>query len=212
MRKLVFICILAFVYSLPSYSQFEMGLKLGVHSIDVVSDGISLGELDRLEQNINIKDANYGFHFGAYTRIKLLGIYIEPGFMFNSSSVEYSIDEIGENGLVTTLKNESYNNFDIPVMIGFKVAFLRLYGGPVAHLHIDSSSDLIDIRGYEARFRNANYGYQAGIGFTLFKLNVDLQYEGNFTKFGDHITIDGTEFSFDDSASRVLLSLGFRLF
>ena len=38
---------------------------------------------------------------------------------------------------------------------------------------------------------------------------IDLRYEGNFSKFGDHITFFGDEYKFDQSAARFLISLGF---
>jgi hypothetical protein len=77
---------------------------------------------------------------------------------------------------------------------------------------INTSSDLFDWEGYEDRFDTAQYGFRVGLGGNLGKINVGLEYEGNFSKFGDHISIAGQEFSFDSRPSRLILNLGIRIF
>jgi len=92
----------------------------------------------------------------------------------------------------------------------FELSFFRVHAGGVAHLVIDSASDLIDIKGYKGTFEKANYGYQAGIGIDAWKIRIDINYEGNLSKFGNHITIDDTPYSFKNSAARLILNAGFR--
>jgi len=84
--------------------------------------------------------------------------------------------------------------------------------GPVAHLNLNTSSDLFDIDGYEERFDLATYGYRLGAGVDIGKINIGIEYEGNFSNFGEYINIGGSEFSFDDSQRRILLNIGFKLF
>ncbi|MBP7644615.1 MAG: hypothetical protein KA767_14840, partial [Saprospiraceae bacterium] len=124
--------------------------------------------------------------------------------------VTYTLGEYGGVKAVSKFVNETYNSVDLPVMIGLKAGIIRLYAGPVAHLHINSKSDLIDFDGYEQRFKSATYGYQAGFGFDLWKLRFDVAYEGNLSNFGDHITIGGESFSFNDSAARLLGTVSYK--
>lgn len=208
-QSLLFLTFFLFSIS-QAIGQFEIGLKGGMHSVDLISDGITLPNGDGQGLNLNYKDSKYGFHFGLYTRLTLIGIYVEPSFLLNTTSVDYTLEQLGDDGIFNVIKNETYNSFDIPVMIGIKAGILRMYGGPVAHLNINGSSDLIDFPGYEQRFKDASYGFQAGIGLDLWKIRLNLAYEGNLSKFGDHITIDGQPFAFDSSVSRLLMTAGWK--
>lgn len=204
-RVLITIAFMAFLVS-QSYSQ--IGIKLGVHSFDISSPrDIIVND----NTTISYDKANLGFQGGIYGRINLGGMFIEPGLMFNSTEVSYTLD--GENGsLVNNVKNESFTNLDIPLLVGCKLLFMDLFVGPVAHIHIDSTSDLFDISEYDQKFNNAEYGFRAGLGVEVGNVNLSLEYEGNFSNFGDHITIAGQEFDFGDKPSRLLLNLGLNIF
>jgi hypothetical protein len=208
MKKIILFSFLLIITYVSAFSQIEFGLRVGLNSAEYAAEGISIINLDQEEFNLFAQEANYGVHFGLYSRISLLGIFIEPAAIFNSSSVTYRVEEFDEGGLITLFKNERFNSLDIPVMAGFKFLLFRVYGGPVAHLHINSSSEVFDIPGYEQRFKEATYGWQAGIGLDIFNVRLDLNYEGNLSKFGDHITFDGQPYSFSDSPSRLIASVG----
>jgi hypothetical protein len=208
MKQFIFIFLLACI-SYNSFGQIEFGVKTGLSSYDLAKDGIIINQGD---QNIewNIKNAGYGHHFGIYTRLSILGIFIEPSLLFNSSKVNYDIKTYGESGVFNTIKSEKYNHMDIPVIAGFKLGVLRFQGGVVGHLFINSVSDVVDIKGYEQRFKQATYGWQAGTGLDIWKLRLDLMYEGNFDKYGDHITIGGHPYTFAETPSRLMLTLGYK--
>jgi hypothetical protein len=211
MKKIVLLSCILFLGFNSVKSQVEVGVKLGINSTDLATGGFSVITDGQNNFNLFLQQANYGVHFGLYSRVNLLGIFIEPGILLNSTGVTYRIDEFDEGGVVSIFKNERYNTLDIPLMAGFKVLIFRVYAGPVAHLHLNSSSDILDFRGYEQRFKSATYGWQAGIGVDLLKFRFQLNYEGNFTAFGDHITFNGHPYSFSDAPSRVIASFGVKL-
>lgn len=93
-------------------------------------------------------------------------------------------------------------------MMGLKYGPLRLQGGPVGHLFLNSKSDLFDLEGYDQRFDEMTYGWQAGIGLDIGKVILDFKYEGNFNNFGDHIVFGNNSYQFDDSPGRFIASLG----
>lgn len=206
--KPVFSLILAlFVFS-NSHAQFEIGILAGTSSTDLISNSI---DVNTGTSNIMIgfEEAAYGFHAGLYTRVSFLGIYVQPAIIFNTSKTNYRITDLeGIEG--DQILSEIYDNIDIPLQIGIKAGILRLYTGPVAHLHIDSRSDLLSLSGYSQNFKEASYGLLGGIGLDILKLRIDLSYETNFSKFGDHITIDGQQFAFDKGASRLIASVGWK--
>ena len=41
------------------------------------------------------------------------------------------------------------------------------------------------------------------------KIGLDLRYEGNLTKLGDYIVVDGQQLDFDSRARQLIFSLGY---
>ena len=191
------------------FSQFELGFKAGVSSFDLASDGLIFKNGNN-DYKLNFANAEYGVHFGVYSRISFLGLYVEPAVLFNSNTVNFDLEELSENGPLNTLQSETYRNVDIPLLIGTKLGFLRLQAGPVAHFYLDSTSDLFSFSGYKHNFESATYGGQIGLGLDVWRFRVDMLYETNLSNFGEHIEIDGQQFAFDDGADRVVMSLGVR--
>ncbi len=193
-----------------SFSQFEMGLRAGVSSTDLSPESILINDGEN-NTEISIAEAKYGFHLGLYTRVSIANIFIEPSFLFNSSTVDYNLDrQIFDTGIISTIGSETYNNLDIPLMVGMKIGFLRIQGGPVAHIFLNSASDLTDISGYSQKFQDATFGVQGGLGFDIWKIRLDLNYETNLSKFGGDIDVNGNPYQFDQRPSRLIASVGLR--
>lgn len=209
MKRILLITLCLWATWSLTYGQIEMGVKMGLSSYDLANKGLLINNNN---QNLewNIKNAGYGHHFGIYTRLSALGIFIEPSLLFNSNKVTYEITTYGESGVFSTIKNEKYNHLDIPIVAGFKLGLLRFQGGVVGHLFINSISDVVDIKGYEQRFKTATYGWQAGTGVDLWKLRLDLMFEGNLDQFGDHIVVGGQSYAFANTPSRLLLTMGYK--
>ena len=64
--------------------------------------------------------------------------------------------------------------------------------------------------GYEAKFRDMTWGWQAGVGLDIWKLSFDIDYEGSFESYGNHFTLNGVNYSFSKGASRWIASIGIR--
>lgn len=208
MKKIFFGLLM--LLSTLSYSQFELGIKTGISSFDLTPKSITFNNGGN-DMTLSIEEANYGFHFGLYTRVTIANIFIEPSFLFNSSSVDYNLsEEIFDTGIISSIRSESYNNLDIPLMVGIKVGPFRLQGGPVAHIFLNSSSDLIAVNGYSQKFKDASYGIQGGIGLDILKVRLDFNYETNLSLFGDHINVDGQSYDFDQRPGRFVASVGIR--
>ncbi|MBT8189006.1 MAG: outer membrane beta-barrel protein [Saprospiraceae bacterium] len=190
-------------------SQIDFGIKLGVHSFEL-SDPTDI-IFPNNEGSIKFSDAKLGFQGGIYTKINFAGFFLEPRLMLHSTNVEYIIND-SDDQIIDVIKEESFTNLDIPLLVGFKVLFLDAMLGPVAHLNLDHASDLFDFDGYDERFKTATYGWRAGLGFTLGNVNLGLEYEGNFSEFGDHVTVGGEDFNFSESPKRLIFNVGIKLF
>ncbi|HMP28392.1 MAG TPA: hypothetical protein PKD85_02260 [Saprospiraceae bacterium] len=202
MKKLILVTMLVGLYNF-CFAQIEFGVKAGLSSFDLAARGIDFNQ-GKSYYKLQFRNAEYGHHLGAYARATLLGVFIEPSLIFNSSRINYTLDEYSERGIFDKVLSERYYNMSLPVVAGVKLGLFRLYGGPVANIHLAKTSDLWDINGYSDKIKTATYGYQAGVGINVWKLRFDLGYEGNLSNFGDHINIDGVRYTFDEKASRVL--------
>lgn len=200
MKKFLFLSLLLCTV-FAAQAQFKFGIRGGISSLNFDPQPIVTGD-ESLK--VAFEDAAYGVHGGIFARIGEK-IYIQPEILFNSNTVDYDVTDISGSELL----KERYQFVDVPLLLGVKLGFLRLQAGPVGHIFVNSTSEIADkFSNYEQTFEDMTYGYQAGIGFDLGKLIVDLKYEGNFEKYGEHFTINGTEYMFDGAPARLIASVG----
>jgi opacity protein-like surface antigen len=188
--------------------EFKFGAKIGIGTVSLKPETLNSSTDFRLA----IKDAQYGYYGGLFGSLKLGPIFFQPEALFNSNRVTYTYKDLKNPTMIDTVKNERYQNLDFPLLIGTKVGMLRVKAGPVAHVHLNSKSDLTSISGFKEQWRASTWGWQAGIGLNFSsRVHVDIRYEGNFSKWGTHINIGGKDYSFAQTPSRILVNLGYAL-
>ncbi len=205
MKKIIFVftTILCFA-AIQTNAQIRYGFQAGMSSFQLDKESVQTNGA-----SVAIQDAKYGFHIGAFARAKLTKHwYLQPEANFNSSSVDFQVSDFSD-GLMDKVLTEKYRYLDIPLMLGYKLGPLRVEAGPTGHVYVASKSELGQIGGYEKRFNNFNLGYQAGFGLDIWKLMIGLRHEGNFEKFGDHMSIGGQQLNFSQRPSRWLMTVGF---
>jgi hypothetical protein len=213
MKKLIVLslCFMAVQLATTNAQSFKYGIRAGISTPDIKPSDVDSIRIENGTTPFKLKlsDANYGFHVGAWARFTFSKAYIQPELVFNSSTVEYKYGKL--NSTIDSVRNETFRNLDIPIMIGTKLGSFRLNAGPVAHIHINGSSDLTNTSGYSEKFKSSTWGYQAGIGFDAGAVGIDLRYEGNFDKFGNHLTFGGKTYEFSKTPSRFIatVAIGF---
>ncbi|MDO9579361.1 MAG: porin family protein, partial [Bacteroidales bacterium] len=188
MMKKLFVILFVVLISVPAFSQLKFGLKAGVsttflsmETLKTITSGDTQYTVDALT------DAKYGFHGGAFLRLSLLGIYLQPELLFSSRTNEYTVIDLAAP-TVEMAKTQKFNKLDIPVMVGFKLGAIRLNAGPAASLLINSPSDLIDDPDFKSMYSRMTIGYQAGVGIDVLKtLTIDLRYEASLKKYQNQI-------------------------
>jgi hypothetical protein len=191
----------------PVVAQVRLGIKGGLSSSDIpTSSLLILDESDAERFRLTVDDAKYGLHIGLFIQAQMGHFFLQPELLFNTLTLDYSLEDL--QGGPTQIKDEMYRNLDLPFILGLKFGPLRLGGGPVGHLFLDSTSDLFDVAGYDDQFERLTYGWQAGIGLDIWKLHLDARYEGNFNNYGEHIVFYGKEYQFSESPSRMIVSAG----
>lgn len=209
MKKL-FVIILTVFIALPAFSQVNFGLKAGLSTTNVKMDDLKTLTSGNTQITVEaLRGANYGFHAGAFLRLSFLGMYLQPELLFASRTDEYTVVDL-DNPASAIIAKQKFNKIDIPVLLGFHLGPIRLNAGPSANLLINSPKDLIDHPDFKAMYNNLTFGYQAGLGFDIFKkLTFDLRYEGSLQKYQTRIeNTTGTTFKLDDRPNAFLFSLG----
>jgi hypothetical protein len=201
--KKIFIILFTLLLAAPLYSQVKFGIKAGVSTDFTFTDQTFEGtDIDVIIQSA--KDAEWGFQGGVFMRAGFGGFYLQPELILASATNSVTYEDVQAGG-APVVYNQQFTKLNIPVLLGFKIAFLRINAGPAASIMIGEPKDIID----GATYKSATFGYQAGIGFDLLKrLTFDIRYEGNLNQFGDEITIAGETFTLDDRTGALLLHVG----
>ncbi|MEA5461538.1 porin family protein [Arcicella sp. LKC2W] len=185
MKKVILVSILA-ISSISAFAQeksFTAGLRLGVNLSQVSGNDLSLSSGGKVF-NFSPNDTRaYGFVGGVFLRFGKT-IFIQPEILLSQKGGKFNVFEDGKaNGKTVDLK---LTNLDLPILVGIKIGnVLRVNAGPVATFKLSDSGNLGDsIEEYQGQkaseiFNNVTLGYQAGVGFDIGMLNLDLRYEGN---------------------------------
>lgn len=203
MKKALIIIALFVFGSQFAQAQIKFGLRGGISTMDIEPGQVLIsGENSFDDLTLAVKEAKYGIHAGVFAKIPVGPIFLQPEVVFNSNRVDFTQDNT--DGILT----EKYQHLDIPVIAGIQLGPLKPQIGLVGHVFLDSMSGL-NIEGYEQDFNDLTLGWQGGLGLEFKKVLIDVKYEGNFSKFGNHINVGGNEYAFDDRPSRVVVSLGY---
>lgn len=203
MRHLLLILFCAIACSYTAQAQFAVGLRGGLHTQTKNPQDIFIGK-----DTLGVSDLKFGTQFGAWVRIGG-GLFIQPELIFNANRTDFEFKSVEK---AKEVLKEKYSTFDLPVMVGAKLGPVRLLGGPVGHVFLNSQSELFNIKGYQENWKRLTWGWQAGVGIGLGRFSADLRYEGNFNKFGDQITVFGDQYNFSNNPSRLVLGVNMRLF
>lgn len=210
MKRIIVLAVCFTLVQLSLQAQtFKFGIKGGISTPDIKPADVNPLTSDSIL--LKVADAGYGFHVGGWMRLRAANFMFQPEVLFNSSKVTYNVKALKGSAIADTLKKETFNNLDFPLMLGIKLSGLRLMAGPVGHLHLNSTSELTEIASYSEKFNSLTWGYQAGIGADFGKIAIDIRYEGNFNKYGDHINIgfgsNKKSYNFDKKPSRFLVAM-----
>ena len=207
--RFIFTTLLLCLGTYLATAQLTIGLRAGLSTSSLNDETVRLGQDGIDDVALALEDARYGIHAGLIVRLPLGRRWmLQPEAIFNSNRAEFSLEDLADNQ--TFLFEESYQYIDIPVLVTYRLGPLRLLGGPVGNIFLNSTNDLRDFDELEEEFDNLTIGWQAGVGLDIGRLLFDVRREGNFNQFGEHFRIAGRELEFDQSPARWSFSLGYR--
>lgn len=200
--------VLALCFGLSGSLFAQLGIKGGFYTVQINPDDLNIFNPNTLRDfSFGVKEARYGFHIGALYKIRFDKFFLQPELLINSNTTTFTFKDLN----VERQLEESYQYLDLPLMAGFDLGVLNLFGGPVAHYFVGSTSEFTDEfgDGYRQSWNDLAMGWQAGLSFDIGRFNIDLRYEGNFYRFGEHMVFFGEKYNFRDRPTRVITSLGF---
>lgn len=202
-KALIFVSLFFFIGLQFATAQIKFGLRGGISTMDIEAGQLLISDRDGLDElTLAVQDAKFGVHAGIFAKVPLGPIFLQPEILFNSNKVTFTQDNV--DGILT----EKYQYLDIPVMAGIQLGPIKPQFGLVGHVFLDSASDL-QIEDYQEDFNSLTLGWQGGLGLEFKKILVDVKYEGNFSRFGNHINVGDNEYAFSDRPSRVVVTLGY---
>ncbi len=205
--------VLMFTVATVTFGQVKFGIRGGVNTSRLKSDDVIVTPNPTTESNYRItipKYAMIGYHVGLVGQVQLFNFFIQPEALYTVTRNDINVYDLNSadpdhaDQLTQTL-----NRLDFPVMLGLKAGAFKAGIGPVLTFLISDDSDLERITDYDLRWNKATVGFQAGIGFDIKKVAIDLKYEGSLSKIGDGISLgeEGT-MDFNSRIQQVILSIG----
>ncbi len=121
-------------------------------------------------------DKDFGYQLGFMARFDLPIMFIQPELMYSSHRFTMDLED-GVSGKV------SLKNVELPVMVGAKVAFLRVMAGPGFNLMNDTKNKMgRTSMAVNSDITRSLLAYQLGVGVELGKIIFDVRYGGQFKK------------------------------
>lgn len=191
---------------------FQVGAKAGISASDIKVDAIFSGSNGEESVFYKSGDAVLGWHLGLYSRIKISRFFLQPELLYSSTGGKIKISNDGVD--FPGINEIKLNKLDIPILAGWTFGkSFRVYAGPSFSYLISGKSTFQYTKDvFKQDFTKGTIGYQAGIGFDISTVSVDLKYEGNLSAVGKSVSIPGTDISFDTDLRnpQLILSMGFR--
>ncbi|MHA8089584.1 porin family protein [Aquirufa antheringensis] len=181
---------------------FRIGIKGGVN--------LSSVKVASLSANLENKT---GYQLGAFARIGRT-VFFQPEVYF--AAKEVNVD------LLNTLTNKenvvgfSQKSLDVPLLLGVKLGPLRVMAGPVATYAISASTNPdAAVKSYfsgttQEIINRSSFSYQAGVGFDILNLSLDLRYEGAMSELNNTVAVPNG-FNYSQKPSYYQATIGFRI-
>ena len=184
-------------------SQIKLGVRAGLSSASYsASDFTSTDYIVKKSS-----DASFGYHFGLFGQVKLLGFFVQPELLLTSIGNNYELKNVAAN-TSKSVSDRTYN-LDIPIIFGYKFGPAKLEAGPVARINLANTTNYSD---YKYNFNTASWAFQLGAGLQISRISVDLKYEFGLSKLGSGVSVGGVERKFEPRVSQFVLSVGYFFF
>ncbi|MCU0421761.1 MAG: PorT family protein [Bacteroidia bacterium] len=199
MKHVYYVLLVGILYCISS-SAFAQTIRFGVKA------GVNQSKFTDSPYPINA-DYRLGYVVGSYLRIGALGLFLQPEILLSQRNADFS-------NATTSIKN-NLTFVDVPVLVGYKLAFFRVNGGPNFQYLLNSTQkgSTKDPNLSKDSFKDAIIGYQLGVGADVWKLSFDIRFDGSIGDLGKKVTnAAGQNFNYSTRVNMWQFTVGYRLF
>lgn len=165
MKKIIILLAAISLATVATAQPIRLGVKGGLSFLSTDIGGKVGDGSDKLA---TLESKTVGWQLGLMGRfsIPMTGVYLQPELIFNHAGYDYRPE--GDKK-----KNISYNNIELPVLLGFKVLFMNAHFGPTFTLGTFDNNDLYQIK-------RPDVGFQFGLGLTFSQITLDIRHQTYF--------------------------------
>jgi hypothetical protein len=211
MKALKFLMTIALVMGMLSVATAQKHSRADYFRIGI-KGGVNLSSVKVASLSTNLENKT-GYQFGAFARIGRT-IFLQPEVYFTAKEV--NVDVL--NSLTTNqgVVGFSQKSLDVPLLAGIKLGPLRVLAGPVASYAVSAStSPDAAVKSYfsgttQDIINRSSFSYQAGIGFDILNLSLDLRYEGAMSELKNTVAVP-SGFNYSQKPSYYQATIGFRI-
>lgn len=191
MKKIIISLVFVAIFSsVNAQLPFSLGLKVGFNSTKMVTELNNVNDIK--------EEAKMGYLAGAFLRINLPKIYLQPEVYYTKKAGDYHSVTIPAFQNQTFTQKTILNSIDVPVLIGVKLLDLKLFNlrlmtGPVASF-ITSKDVNYEVNGVKigslpfidlGNYKDINWAIQAGAGIDVLNFTLDVRYEWGLNNISD---------------------------
>lgn len=211
MKALKFLMTMALVLGMLSVATAQKHSRADYFRIGI-KGGVNLSSVKVASLSTNLENKT-GYQLGAFARIGRT-IFLQPEVYFTAKEV--NVDVL--NSLTTNqgVVGFSQKSLDVPLLAGIKLGPFRVLAGPVASYALSAStSPDAAVKSYfsgtsQDIINRSSFSYQAGIGFDILNLSLDLRYEGAMSELKNTVAVP-SGFNYSQKPSYYQATIGFRI-
>lgn len=179
-----------------------------------VKAGINTGNFDLNKINFNnayylVNEARTGYHAGVFMRLDFVALHLQPEFNYNFNRYDMKVLGHGDSATQSTNKVR-VQTFEVPVLVGFDLLFLRFNAGPVFNVWNDTSMKSGATTVADVDITKPSVSWAAGLGVDLMKVSLDIRYNGQFKRADQNISISESDaFNFKNNFRGWTFSVGY---
>ncbi|MBN3036172.1 MAG: PorT family protein [Bacteroidales bacterium] len=212
-KNLLFVIALLIAGASHAQLPLNLGIKFGYNPSRITTNMSDIKD-----------DIHNGFHAGAFMRINIKKLYIQPELCYTLKGGELTYDSevLNPNDPGKSIKQTiKLQTVDIPVLLGVKiidppVMNLRLFAGPVGSLILNKDLKLSisgvdqDAEGIDETLKDMIWGVQMGAGVDVLMFTLDFRYELGLNNLYDKPEDASHDLS-EYKSNVFLISLGWKI-
>ncbi|WP_246000887.1 outer membrane beta-barrel protein [Pontibacter diazotrophicus] len=197
MKKVIMLLALL-ATSVAAKAQLQAGVKAGLSTANVDIQKVRNDPWQYTKaENVT------GYHAGAFARLQVAGFFVQPEAVLTTTGGQIKVS--GTDIMGVRVEDFRFNRLDVPIMVGYTFFdVVRVQAGPVSSTLLSARQEGQDIKQY---MRQADWGFQAGVGLDIGSITADVRYE----LVNRQLTNTAQQTGMQVSNQQFIVSLGYKL-